>query len=192
MFITVRDNEIFRPNQPKAKIRPKEGVVRTQRLRSDPLPFDLRASSTSTLLYTSPYPLRTVLGVALPAISLLFLSINSLARRRSADSRFNRASSWEGGPSGPDVRDPLGGRFQSLPDKEEEVRGEELASSELIDVRGSAFDLRFMSRILCRWMWDVRNLCPLCRNYPRIKWVPLIAVHVIQHPSLPFIRVPRF
>jgi hypothetical protein len=146
-----------RQSPPKAKIRcKKDGVIRTQRLRSDPLPFDLRASSTSTLLYTSPYPLRTVLGVALPAISLLLLSISSLARCRSADSRFSLASSWEGGPSGSDVRDPPRGRFQSLREKEGEVRGEEFASCELIDVRGSAFDLRFKSRVLCRW--DVRNL----------------------------------
>ena len=89
-LLQVCDNEMFHP---EAKIRWKKGAICTQRLRSDPLPFDLRASSTSTLLYISPYPLRTVLGVALPAISLLFLSINSLARCRSADSRFNRAPS---------------------------------------------------------------------------------------------------
>ena len=133
---------------PKAKIRCKKGAVCTQCLRSDPLPFDLRASSTSTLLYISPYPLRTVLGVALPAISLFFLSINSLARCRSADSRFNRSPSWEGGSLGSAVRDPPRGRFQPLRGKEEGVR-EELASCDFIDVRGSAFDLRFMSRILC-------------------------------------------
>jgi len=120
----------------------------SQRPRSHCLPFDRRASSTSTRLYTSPYPLRTVLGVALPACSLLFLSINSLARCRSADSRFNRASSWEGGRSGSDVRDPLGGRPQPLRNEEVEDREDELASCELIDVSGSAFDLRFMSRIL--------------------------------------------
>lgn len=50
----------------------------------------LCASSTSALLYISPYPLT--LGVSLPAISLFFLAISSMARCLSLDSRFNLAS----------------------------------------------------------------------------------------------------
>lgn len=122
-----------------------------------PRPLPLRASSTSSRLYISPYPPCTVLGVSEPASSRFRFAISARARSRSDDSRVSRDASAAGAAEDEGVEVELSATDDDEDDcgkcRDEDGEGSaevdgRVESRSLINVSGSCVDLRAMSLVL--------------------------------------------